>query len=155
MMISSKGRYALRVMLDLAERDNGSYLRLKDIAERLGIPRKYLESIMTELSKNDLVESAIGKTGGYRLKRAPAEYNAGDILRAAEGQLVPVSCLSRDSKKCDGSDSCYTLPFWIGLEKHINSYIDNYTLKDILDHAKTIRETCCNREKKGNENEEQ
>ena len=81
MMISSKGRYALRVMLDLAERDNGSYLRLKDIAERLGIPRKYLESIMTELSKNDLVESAIGKTGGYRLKRAPAERLRDSLCR--------------------------------------------------------------------------
>lgn len=143
MMISSKGRYALRVMLDLAERENGSYIRLKDIAERLDIPRKYLESIMTELSKNDLVESAIGKTGGYRLKREPKNYSAGDILRAAEGQLIPVSCLSKDGKKCDGSDSCYTLPFWIGLEKHINAYIDNYTLQDLLDRAKEVKSTCC------------
>ena len=119
MMISSKGRYALRVMLDLAEQGSNKYISLKDIAERQDISRKYLESIMTELSKNELVESAIGKTGGYKLKRAPENYKVGEILYAAEGELTPVSCLAKDGKKCDRGDSCYTYPFWLGLEEHI------------------------------------
>ena len=99
MMISSKGRYALRVMLDMAEQSGGGNIRLKDIAARQNISVKYLESIMTALCKSGLVESALGKDGGYRLRRAPEAYTAGEILRAAEGELAPVSCLTEDGKK--------------------------------------------------------
>ena len=119
MMISSKGRYALRVMLDLAEQGSNQYISLKDIAERQDISRKYLESIMTELSKNELVESAIGKTGGYKLKRAPENYKVGEILYAAEG------------------------PFWLGLEEHIKEYVNSYTLKDVLELKNKQKNSCC------------
>ena len=148
MMISTKGRYALRVMLDMAEHGGeDNYLRLKDIADRLSLSRKYLETIMTELGKNSLVESAIGKAGGYKLKRPPKGYTAGEILRAAEGEFFPVACLSPDGKKCEGSAACYAMPFWIGLEEHINAYIDHYTLQDLMDSAKNTREArCCNSE---------
>ena len=133
MMISSKGRYALRVMLDMAEQQSEGNIRLKDIAKRQNLSVKYLESIMTALCKCRLVESSLGKDGGYRLLRAPDDYTAGEILRAAEGELVPVACLSEGGKKCDGECACRTLPFWQGLEDHINAYIDSYTLRDLLD----------------------
>lgn len=132
MMVSSKGRYALRVMLDMAEHGEEGFLRLSDIAERQNISRKYLESIMNLLCKSGLVESAVGKTGGYKLLRPAEEYSVGEILRAAEGELVPVSCLAEDGKKCGEVCTCYTLPFWRGLEAHINEYIDNYTLGGLL-----------------------
>ena len=129
MMISSKGRYALRVMLDMAEQGGDSFLPLKDIADRQNISRKYLESIM-------------GKTGGYKLTRKPEDYKVGEILCAAEGELVPVSCLTKDGKKCEKVDSCYTLPFWIGLEEHINSYVNSYTLKDLLESGEKNHDKC-------------
>ncbi len=132
-MISSKGRYALRVMLDMAEQHGEGYIRLGDIAARQDISRKYLESIMTSLCKNDLVESALGKSGGYKLVRQPEEYKIGEILEAAEGELAPVSCLSKDGNKCESKGCCYTLAFWKGLEDHINAYVNSYTLKDLLD----------------------
>ena len=142
-MISSKGRYALRVMLDMAEQNSGENIRLRDIAERQQISRKYLESIMTVLCKKKLVGSATGKVGGYRLLRAPSEYTAGEILKAAEGDLVPVACLGEDSKKCENSCNCYTLPFWEGLEEHINAYVNSYTLQDILDAKKNAPACSC------------
>lgn len=132
MMISSKGRYALRVMLDLAEQDSTENISLKDIAVRQNISRKYLESIMTALSKSNLVQSTAGKIGGYKLVRSPSEYTAGEILKAAEGELIPVSCLAKDGKKCSGVCACYTLPFWQGLEEQINKYVDSYTLADLM-----------------------
>ena len=101
MMISSKGRYALRVMLDMAEQGGDSFLPLKDIADRQNISRKYLESIMPDLAKHGLVESAMGKTGGYKLTRKPEDCKVGEILCAAEGELAPVSCLTKDGKKCE------------------------------------------------------
>lgn len=133
-MISSKGRYALRVALDLAASPAGEYISLKDISERQNISRKYLEGIMTELTKRDIAESAIGKTGGYRLKRPPGELRVGEVLRAAEGELAPVACLSSESKKCGDGEVCvcHTLPFWKGLEERINEYIDSFTLADLL-----------------------
>ena len=142
MMISSKGRYALRVMLDMAEQGGDSFLPLKDIADRQNISRKYLESIMTDLAKHGLVESAMGKTGGYKLTRKPEDYKVGEILCAAEGELAPVSCLTKDGKKCEKVDSCYTLPFWIGLEEHINSYVNSYTLKDLLESGEKNHDKC-------------
>lgn len=133
MMISSRGRYALRVMLDMAEQRGGGNIRLKEIAARQNLSVKYLESIMTALCKSGLVESTLGKDGGYQLRRAPETYTAGEILRAAEGELVPVACLTEDGKKCGGECTCYTLPFWRGLEERINAYIDGYTLGDLLE----------------------
>ena len=133
MVISSKGRYALRVMLDMAERHNRGYIRLSDIAQRQGISRKYLESIMPELCKHGLVDSALGKTGGYRLTRSPKDYKVGEILAAAEGERVPVSCQAMDGGACDRKDICYTLAFWKGLEKQITEYVNGYTLQDLLD----------------------
>ena len=127
MMISSKGRYALRVMLDMAEQQGNENIRLKDIAHRQDISRKYLESIMTELCKKELVQSSIGKVGGYRLVRSPSEYTVGEILKAVEGDLIPVACL--------------TFPFWNGLAEQINAYVDSYTLKDLLDDKEKTH--CC------------
>ena len=132
MVISSKGRYALRVMLDMAERHSDGYIRLSDIAQRQEISRKYLESIMPELCKSGLVDSALGKTGGYRLTRAPKDYKVGEILAAAEGERVLVSCQAMDGGECERKDVCYTLPFWRGLENQITEYVNRYTLQDLL-----------------------
>lgn len=143
MMISSKGRYALRVMLDMAQQKDDGFIRLSDVAQRQEISRKYLESIMTALSKSGLVESALGKSGGYRLARAPADYPVGEILRAAEGELVPVACLAREGHKCDRVDFCYTLPFWKGLEDQINAYVNSFSLQDLLDLKDQEKENGC------------
>lgn len=150
MMISSKGRYALRVMLDMAEQGGGEYIRLGDVAARQDISRKYLESIMPGLCRNGLVESALGKSGGYKLTRQPSQYKVGEILCAVEGELAPVACLAREGRKCDRVDSCYTLPFWKGLEDQINAYVNSYTLQDLLD-LKTKDECCCACGGKGDE----
>ena len=143
MMISSKGRYALRVMLDMAQQKDDGFIRLSDVAQRQEISRKYLESIMTALSKSGLVESALGKSGGYRLARAPADYPVGEILRAAEGELAPVACLAREGRKCDRVGFCYTLPFWKGLEDQINAYVNSFSLQDLLDLKDQEKENGC------------
>lgn len=132
MLISSKGRYALRVMLELAQNSDGRYIPLKDITERQNVSKKYLESIMVMLSKNGYVEAMHGKGGGYRLSMEPAEYKVGDILRLTEGTLAPVMCLEENAKPCDRADSCMTLPLWTGLNHVISEYLDNISLEDIL-----------------------
>ncbi len=132
MMISTKGRYALRVMVDLAEGDMDGYMPLKEIAANQGISLKYLESITGLLSKAHMVESASGKGGGYRLTKKASEYKVGDILRVVEGDLSPVTCLENEGSKCERRNLCYVLPFWIGLEKTINDYIDSHTLEDVI-----------------------
>lgn len=132
MLISSKGRYALRVMLDLAENSQGEFIPLKDITERQNISKKYLESIMTMLSKSGFVEAMHGKGGGYRLSKEPKEYKVGDILRLTEGTLAPVMCLEENAKPCERADVCQTLPLWAGLNKVISEYLDNISLEDIL-----------------------
>ena len=136
MMISSKGRYALRVMLDMAEQSGGGNIRLKDIAARQNISVKYLESIMTALCKSGLVESALGKDGGYRLRRAPEAYTAGEILRAAEGELAPVSCLDCKPNTCTRTAECRTLPLWEKLYALIENYLDGVTLADLSDTSR-------------------
>lgn len=136
MMISTKGRYALRVMADMAEHNTGEFIPLKEIADKQGISLKYLESIMTILSKGHLVESASGKGGGYRLIKEPELYRVGDILRLTEGNLAPVACLCTDTKKCDVTQDCYTLPFWQGLGEIINEYLDSHTLADLVAQGK-------------------
>ena len=132
MLISSKGRYALRVMLDLAENSEGQYIPLKDITQRQNISKKYLESIMVMLSKSGFVEAMHGKGGGYRLVKAPKEYKIGDILRLTEGTLAPVMCLEENAKVCERAGVCRTLPLWSGLNKVIGEYLDGISLEDIL-----------------------
>ncbi len=133
MRISTKGRYALRLMLDLAQHEADGFISLKDVSERQGITVKYLEQIVTSLTREGLLKSHRGKTGGYQLNRAPEEYRVGDILRALEGKLVPVACLVNTPNRCERSNECITLPFWSGLSQQINDYVDRYTLQDILD----------------------
>ena len=129
-MISSRGRYALRVLGDLARQEPGAFIPLKDIAARQEIPQKYSESIMTTLSKGGLVEGIHGKGGGYRLSRKPEEYSLGEILRLTEGSLAPVACLETGSARC--SHPCPSLPVWEKLEQLVTDYLDRVKLSDIL-----------------------
>ena len=132
MLISTKGRYALRVMLDLAENSQGKLIPLKDITERQNISKKYLESIMAILSKAGFVEAMHGKGGGYRLSKEPKEYKVGDILCLTEGSLAPVTCVEEKDHHCPRADACKTLPLWTGLDKTIREYLDSVSLEDIL-----------------------
>lgn len=132
MMISTKGRYALRVMIDLAEQQSKEYTPLKEIAKRQNISQKYLESIMTILSKNDFIEALHGKGGGYRLNREPADYKVGDILRLTEGTLAPVSCLESDAKQCTYLEECRTIAMWSKLNDLINNYLDSVSIADLM-----------------------
>lgn len=130
-MISTRGRYALRVMTDLAEHNGDGYIPLKDIAGRQHISQKYMESIMTVLSKNKFVEGIHGKGGGYRLNRRPEEYKVGDILRLTEGTLAPVACLECGAEPCERAAECRTLPMWSRLDEMINGYLDGVTIADL------------------------
>lgn len=132
MMISSKGRYALRVMIDLAENSGGEYIPLKEISARQEISQKYTESIMALLSKNSLVDGQHGKGGGYRLSRPPESYRVGEILRVTEASLAPVSCLECGAEKCSRAEDCRTLPMWSKLDKMINDFFDSITLADLI-----------------------
>lgn len=131
MMVSTKGRYALRVMVDLSEHNTGVYIPLKEIAERQDISPKYLESIMTVLSKAGLVDALHGKGGGYKLNRSPNEYTVGSILKLTEGTLAPVACLERESVPCDRAASCRTLPLWTELDRLIDRYLEEVTVGDL------------------------
>ena len=133
MRISTKGRYALRIMIDLAVNGNGNYISLKSIADRQGISNKYLEQIISLLNKAGFLEVARGNAGGYRLAREPKEYTVGDILRASEGDLSPVYCLT-DEGECVKKNDCKTYDFWEGLDNVINEYVDSKTLEDLLEH---------------------
>ena len=132
MIVSTKGRYALRVMLCLAQRDDDAYIPLKEIAEAEDISQKYLESIMTILSKAGFLDAVHGKGGGYRLNRKPGEYTVGSILRLTEGSLAPVSCTTQGAAACSRSSCCQTLPMWERLEKLINDFFEGITLEDLL-----------------------
>lgn len=133
MLISTRGRYALRIMLELAQYDQSPYMPLPLIAEKQGISEKYLESIVSLLVKGGLVEGVRGKGGGYRLRRPLQDYSAGEILRLTEGSLAPVSCLEGEENACPRAGQCHTLPMWTRLEGLINSYLDSVTLADLLD----------------------
>lgn len=132
MLVSTRGRYALRVMIDLAEHWNGNYIPMKDIANRQEISLKYIERIVPVLTKNGLIEGVHGKGGGYRLCHEPHDYRVGDILRLTEGSLAPVSCLECDGKPCDRAAECRTLPMWTKLNTMINDYFDGITLADLM-----------------------
>lgn len=132
MLISTKGRYSLRVMIDLAEHRSEEYIPLKEIADRQEISEKYLESIIPMLVKNGLIVGLRGKGGGYRLIHSPDQYIVGDILRLTEESLAPVSCLTSGSVSCSKFSGCKTLSLWQGLEKVINDYLDSFTLEDLM-----------------------
>ena len=132
MIISTRGRYALRVMLDLAENGNGEYIAMKKIAERQGISLKYLERILPVLTQNQIVEGVQGKGGGYRLTRKPEEYKVGEILRLTEGDLAPVSCLECGAEPCANRGACKTFPMWTKLHDMIGEYLDSVSLADLL-----------------------
>ena len=136
MKISTKGRYALRMMLDLAEHQNDGYVALKDIAQRQNVSKKYLEQIVPILNKSDILRTNRGFQGGYRLAKSPDKYTVGEILRATEGSLSPVACLDHEPIECERSGECPTLPVWQGLYKVINEYLDSVTLQDILNQQK-------------------
>lgn len=132
MLISTKGRYALRVMIDLAEHQSDGFIPLKVIAERQEISEKYLESIIKLLVKARLLNGVRGKGGGYQLTKSPDQYTVGSILRLTEDSLAPVSCLEPGAASCPRMTACRTLPLWQGLDKVINDYLDNITLMDLI-----------------------
>ncbi len=132
MVVSTRGRYALRVMIDMAENCGGGYIPMKEISERQDISLKYMERIMPVLVANGIVEGVHGKGGGYRLTRSPADYTIGEILRLTEGDLAPVACLECNAEKCERSSFCKTLPVWNELNRRINEYLDSVTLADLL-----------------------
>ena len=138
MKISTKGRYALRTLIDLAEHSGDGFIALKDIAERQGISKKYLEQIVPILNRSDILQTNRGFQGGYKLAQAPGKYTIGTILRLTEGSLAPVACLDQNPIQCERSNGCVTLPIWQGLNKVINDYLDNITLQDILDQQKEL-----------------
>lgn len=132
MLISTKGRYALRVMIDLAEHQTEEFISLKGIAQRQEISEKYLESIIRMLVKAKVLESLRGKGGGYRLKKSPEQYTVGSILRLTEESLAPVTCLEPDAEACPRAGSCRTLSLWQGLDKVIQEYLDSVTIADLM-----------------------
>ncbi|WP_395151943.1 RrF2 family transcriptional regulator [uncultured Allofournierella sp.] len=133
MMISTKGRYALRVMLDLASSPPEDYVSLAGIAERQSISMKYLEAIVALLNKAGFLESRRGKSGGYRLSRSPETYSICAILKAAEGELTPVNCRGCSDGDCPRADQCSTLPLWLRLEALVDGFLESITLKDLMD----------------------
>lgn len=132
MIVSTKGRYALRVMIDLAEQNKSERVPLKEIAERQEISQKYIESIMTLLSKNGFVDAVHGKGGGYKLNKKPEEYRVGDILRLTEGSLSPVACLEKGAVECPRKSECRTLPMWTKLDELVEGYLDSVSLADLM-----------------------
>ena len=137
MIVSTKGRYALRVMLCFAQRGGDEYIPLKEIAESEGISQKYLESIMTILSKSGFVDAVHGKGGGYRLNRKPEEYTVGSILKLTEGSLNAVSCTSQGVAACSRTECCETKPMWDKLDKMIDEFFEGITLEDLLKENNT------------------
>ena len=138
MKISTKGRYALRLMIDLAQHDAAGYIPLRDISKRQEISAKYLEQIVVQLSRAGLVTSTRGAQGGYQLARHPSEYTVGEILRITEGSLAPVACLEHDPVECARAEDCITLDFWRGLYDAVNRYVDSVTLEDLVSSGKTL-----------------
>ena len=136
MIVSTKGRYALRVMVCFAQRGGEEYIPLKEIAEAEGISQKYLESIMAVLSKAGFVDAVHGKGGGYRLNRKPGEYTIGSILKLTEGSLAVASCTTQGAAACSRSECCQALPMWERLDKMIDDFFEGITLADLLQDTK-------------------
>ncbi|MBU3850919.1 MAG: Rrf2 family transcriptional regulator [Candidatus Treponema excrementipullorum] len=141
MKISTKGRYALRLMIDLALQDPDKYIPLREISKRQEISIKYLEQIAFLLLKNGYITSLRGLQGGYKLQKKPELYLVGDILRVIEGEIVPVTCLKTQSYPCGRSDTCKTLPFWKGLHAAVNDYLNSFTLADLAFENKISTDT--------------
>lgn len=135
MKISTKGRYALRMLIELATHQEDGFVSLKDISERQGISKKYLEQIVPMLNKSGILRTNRGNKGGYMLAKPANECSVGEVLRATEGSLAPVSCLEYEQNDCPRADGCATLYVWQGLEKAVNDYLDSVTVQDIIDHA--------------------
>ena len=135
MKVSTRGRYALRVLIDLAEHNNGSYIPMKDVAARQELSLKYLERIVPTLTKAKLIAGVHGKGGGYKLTRPPEEYSVGEILRLTEGDLAPVACLAPDAQPCDRAAECRTLQMWKGFYEMTNKYFDGITIADLSQNA--------------------
>ena len=133
MIISTRGRYALRILIDLAEHQTDRYITLKQIAERQRLSEKYLESIVKELVRAKFVEGLRGKGGGYRLARPADEINVLEVLQSADGTLVPVACLKEGSEPCSRAAACRTLPLWKGLDKVVSEYLGGFTVRDLAE----------------------
>ena len=133
MLVSTRGRYAIRVMIDLAEHMNGKYIPMKEIADRQNVSLKYMTKIMQALTKSGMLDGQHGKGGGYKLNRDPEEYRVGDILRLTEGTLAPVACIDETDCKCDRSFECRTRPMWNELDKLISEYLDGITIADLME----------------------
>ncbi|MCM1115760.1 MAG: Rrf2 family transcriptional regulator [Clostridium sp.] len=138
MKISTKGRYALRLLVDLAEHRDDGFVALKDVAKRQDISKKYLEQIVSVLNRPGILKTNRGYQGGYQLAKAPEKYTVGDILRITEGGLAPVACLDQEENLCERSSFCATLFIWEGLYKTVNDYLDSITLQDIINHKNDI-----------------
>ena len=136
MIVSTKGRYALRVMVHFAQRGNEGFIPLKEIAEAEGISQKYLETIMSTLSKAGFVDAVHGKGGGYRLNRSPEEYTVGSILKLTEGSLSAVSCTSQGAAACSRTECCQAKPMWDRLDKMIDDFFEGITIGDLLKDVK-------------------
>jgi len=136
MIVSTKGRYALRVMVHFAQRGNENYIPLKEIAEAEGISQKYLETIMSALSKAGFVDAVHGKGGGYRLNRTPEQYTVGSILKLTEGSLSAVSCTSQGAAACSRTECCQAKPMWDKLDKMIDDFFEGITIGDLLKEVK-------------------
>ncbi|MBQ5969939.1 MAG: RrF2 family transcriptional regulator [Clostridia bacterium] len=132
MLVSTKGRYALRVLIDLAEHYTGRYLPMKDVAARQGLSLKYLERIMPLLAKGNLIDAVHGKGGGYRLKKAPGDITVGEILRLTEGSLAPIACLEPDAPVCPRTAECRTIAMWSRFQKMADDFFDGVTLADLV-----------------------
>ncbi len=132
MTISTKGRYALRLLVDLAQHGSDGHVALKDIAERQNISKKYLEQIVPPLVRSELLHANRGYQGGYSLSKPPEEYTVGEILRVTEGSLCPVACLQYEENDCPRKEGCLTLPVWKGLYKVTTEYLNGITLKDLI-----------------------
>lgn len=133
MLVSTRGRYAIRVMIDLAEHRHGNFIPMKEIADRQEVSLKYMTKIMQALTKSGLLDGQHGKGGGYKLNREPADYRVGDILRLTEGTLAPVACLDEIDCRCDRSAECRTRPMWNELDRIINEYLDGITIADLME----------------------
>lgn len=138
MKISTKGRYALRMMIDLAEHQNEGFVALKDIAGRQNISKKYLEQIVPVLNRSGFLQTNRGYQGGYQLTRTPSAYTVREILELTEGGLAPVACLDRDAGLCERSGFCATLPMWKGLQQVIEDYLEKITLQDLVDQQQEL-----------------
>lgn len=133
MKISTRGRYAIRVMLDLAEHNTGEYIPLADVAKRQEISEKYLEAIVAMLVKNDLLIALRGKGGGYKLTKKPEDYSVASILKVTEGSFAPVACLEHKPNQCERVEHCKTLKMWEGVQTLISDYFENISIQDLLD----------------------